>query len=235
MPSPTVNPLLHTVRLRVWDLPTRLFHWALALSAAGLAVTGTLGGDAMNLHFRLGYVVLTLLLFRILWGLIGGYWSRFGSFLYSPATLLAYVRGQRRPEHETGHSPSGALSVFALLTVLAAQVSTGLLSNDEIAFAGPLSHLVSNANVSLATGYHKNVGKWLLLVLVVMHLLAIGYSIWRKRSLVRAMLDGHKVIQSEAPLPASRDDARTRLVALGLLAVCAAATYGIASLAPPAF
>ena len=129
----------HTVR--IWDLPTRLFHWALAACIVGLVVSAKLGGNAMVWHFRLGHAVLALLLFRLVWGLVGGHWSRFAVFWVSPARLLRYVRGQVLPQDTAGHNPLGALSVFALLGAVALQVGTGLFSDDEIAFAGPLTRL----------------------------------------------------------------------------------------------
>ena len=133
-------------KVRVWDLPTRIFHWALVAGVLGLAISGTLGGNAMIWHFRFGYAVLTLLLFRIVWGLVGGRWSRFGAFIYSPQSVFNYLKGRGKAEHSVGHSPIGAGSVFAMLGFLLAQVGTGLLSDDEIAFAGPLTRFVSNAS-----------------------------------------------------------------------------------------
>ncbi|MEZ5701218.1 MAG: cytochrome b/b6 domain-containing protein [Burkholderiaceae bacterium] len=130
-------------------MPTRLFHWALVVCVIGLVVTANVGGNAMNWHFRFGYSVLTLLLFRLVWGLIGGRWSRFARFVYSPGSLLRHLRGEGPPEHSVGHSPTGALSVFALLLVLVAQVGSGLMSDDDIAFAGPFTGLVSGETVSL--------------------------------------------------------------------------------------
>lgn len=211
---------MHTIR--VWDLPTRLFHWLLAASVIGLIVTGSIGGNWMNWHLRLGYAVLTLLLFRLVWGFIGGHWSRFTSFLYAPSSLMNYLRGRAGPEHRVGHSPLGALSVFALLLILMTQVGTGLMSDDEIAFFGPLVRFVSGDAVSLATAYHKNVGKFIVLALVVLHLLAIAYYKWvKKQALVRPMLIGDK--QVPVVVPSARDTALTRLVALLLLGLCSAA------------
>ena len=92
MPEPTAAAALTPVR--VWDLPTRLFHWLLALAVVGSVVSAKIGGGAMVWHFRFGYVVLILIGFRVLWGLVGGRWSRFASFIYSPATLWRYLRGQ---------------------------------------------------------------------------------------------------------------------------------------------
>jgi cytochrome b len=164
-----------THRVRVWDLPTRLFHWLLAACVVLLVVTGYIGGDAMPWHARVGYAVLALLLFRLAWGFVGGRWSRFKSFLYRPASVLAYVGGRAHPDHLVGHNPLGAGSVFAMLLVLAAQVGTGLFADDEIAFTGPLNRFVSNATGLAATWYHKAVGQWLLIGLVVLHLAAIAW------------------------------------------------------------
>jgi cytochrome b len=212
---------MHTIR--VWDLPTRLFHWALVICVIGLVVTANVGGNWMAWHFRFGYSVLTLLLFRMVWGLVGGHWSRFSSFLYAPSTLLRYLRGQGEPSHSVGHSPVGALSVFAMLLVLLAQVGTGLVSDDEIASSGPLVRFVSGHITSLATSYHKNVGRFIVIGLVVLHLAAIAYYRWaKKEKLVLAMIVGDKSIALPAPaVRSSQDTAGTRLLALVLLLACA--------------
>jgi cytochrome b len=225
------NKNLHKVR--VWDLPTRFFHWALVACVIGLAITGTVGGNAMVWHFRFGYTVLALLLFRIVWGLVGGRWSRFGAFIYAPQSVINYLKGQGKPEHGVGHSPIGAGSVFAMLGFLVAQVGTGLLSDDEIAFAGPLTRFVSNAIVSLSTNYHKNIGKWVLLALVLLHIAAIVYYLSRKHNLVGAMLHGDKELV--VPAPPSRDDTVSRLAAVLILAVCGGVAYWVSTLAAPAF
>ena len=218
---------MHTIR--VWDLPTRLFHWLLAACVIGLIVTGSVGGDMMNWHLPMGYAVLTLLLFRLVWGLIGGHWSRFANFIYAPSSLVAYLRGRARPEHKVGHNPLGALSVFALLLILLAQVATGLMSDDEISFFGPLVRFVSGETVSLATRYHKNIGKLIVIALVGVHLLAIAYYKWvKKQSLVRPMIAGDK--QVPLPVPSARDTAFTRLLALVVLVLSAAAVGWLVNL-----
>ena len=217
----------HTVR--VWDLPTRLFHWALVLSIVALIVTAKVGGNAMTWHVRLGCAVLALLAFRLVWGLVGGRWSRFWSFIYSPARTLRYLRGNEAPEDEVGHSPMGALSVFGLLTLLTLQDISGLMSDDEIATAGPLTRFVSGDTVGRATWYHANVGQYLLIALIVLHLLAIlFYVLVRKRTLVRPMVLGDK--QLEHPATPARDDALTRTLALIVLAFCAALAWWVDSL-----
>ena len=219
----------HLNKVRVWDLPTRLFHWALALGVICLAVSGLIGGNAMVWHFRFGHMVLSLLLFRVVWGLVGGRWSRFGAFIYAPQSLINYLKGHGKPEHSVGHSPIGAGSVFAMLGILLAQVGTGLLSDDEIAASGPLTRFVSNATVSLATNYHKNIGKWLLLTLVALHIGAIVFYLWRKHNLVNAMLHGDKELV--VAVPGSRDDALSRAGAVMVFALCAACAAWVASLA----
>ncbi|MBS3996645.1 MAG: cytochrome b/b6 domain-containing protein [Hydrogenophaga sp.] len=212
--------------LRVWDLPTRLFHWLLALLVAGLLITGNIGGNWMVWHFRFGYAVLSLLLFRLVWGFAGGHWSRFGQFVYGPGTTWAYLRGQGTPRQSTGHTPLGALSVLALLLVLLAQVSTGLISDDEISFFGPLTRYVSGDTVSMATRYHKNVGKFVVLALVVLHILAIVfYRIARRQDLVGPMITGDKRV--DADLPASQDTTAHRVGALLIWLTCAGLVYSM--------
>ena len=202
--------------VRVWDLPTRLFHWALVVCIVGLVTTAQIGGNAMEWHFRFGSSVLTLLLFRLLWGFVGGHWSRFSTFLYSPASLLRYLRGHEVDGQPLGHSPLGALSVFAILGLLLLQVGTGLFSDDEIAAVGPLSKLASGAVVSQLTHYHKDIGKVIVLILLLLHIGAIAfYRIKRKKDLIRPMLIGD--VSSPTPQLASRDDAGSRALAAVIL------------------
>lgn len=206
--------------VRVWDLPTRVFHWALVASVIGLVTTAQLGGDAMAWHFRFGYTMLSLLLFRIIWGVVGGRWSRFASFIYSPATVFRYLKGQGQPEHSIGHNPLGAASVVALLGFLLIQVASGLISDDEIATAGPLGKFVSSSLVSNATFYHKDIGKLILIGLVVLHIGAILFYLVKKgENLVRPMIRGDKETMIVAQ--SSRDDARSRTLAAAVFLGCA--------------
>ncbi|MDP2367080.1 cytochrome b/b6 domain-containing protein [Rhodoferax sp.] len=210
--------------VRVWDLPTRVAHWSLVVCVIGLVVTSQVGGAAMAWHFRFGYGVLSLLLFRVVWGMVGGHWSRFSAFLYSPSTMLRYLRGQREAAHSVGHSPLGAASVFAMLLLLSAQVATGLISDDEIDTSGPLTRWVSAALVSSATFYHRKVGKIVLILLILTHLGAIAYYHFKKHEkLVSAMIHGDKAV--DQPTFCSRDDGRSRLGALAIFLVCAALVW----------
>ena len=224
MPARPAQPASATVtttaaqKVRVWDLPTRLFHWLLALAIVALVVTAKVGGNAMHWHLQLGQAVLALLIFRLLWGVFGGRWSRFAHFVYAPGTLLRYLRGQGTPEHSAGHSPLGALSVWAMLLVLLAQVASGLLSDDEIAFSGPLTRFASGDTVSLATHYHAHWGQYLIYALMGLHLLAVVYYSLQRRGLVRAMITGDKRLAE--PVPPASDTGASRLLAafLALLA-----------------
>ncbi len=216
-------------RIRVWDLPTRLFHWTLAVAVLGLVVTANLGGNWMIWHMRLGYSVFALLLFRFVWGFVGGRWSRFTHFVYGPAQVLRYIRGQGNQTQAVGHSPLGALSVFALLFMLSAQVGTGLFSDDEIAFFGPLVSLVSSDTVALLTWYHKNIGKPALIGLVVLHILAVLYYRFVKRSdLLGAMIGGDKLLDHHTEN--SADGPRERLLAVLVLALCVMAVWWVTGL-----
>lgn len=216
LPTPTA--------VRVWDLPTRLFHWLLAATVIASVVSAKIGGGAMVWHHRFGYLVLALLAFRLVWGLVGGRWSRFASFVFAPATLWRYVRGTSRPgeQLDVGHSPTGALSVFAILAVLIGQVGTGLFSDDEIAFIGPLNRFVSTDSGLAATSWHKTWGQWLIIGLVVLHVLAIVAYLMKRHDLIKPMLQGDKALPPGTP--ASADGMAQRLLALML----AAAALGLA-------
>ena len=226
-------PQIPLHKTRVWDLPTRLFHWVLVACVTGSTVSGLVGGSSLVWHFRFGYGVIALLAFRLIWGLVGGRWSRFGAFIYTPQSILHYIRGRGKPEHSVGHSPLGALSVFALLGFLAAQVSTGLLSDDEVAYSGPLTHLVSNATVKLATFYHAAVGKWVLLGLVLLHIGAVIFYQRRQHKLINAMMHGDKTLA--LAVPSSRDDLVSRTTALVIFTLCGAGAYWISTLAARGF
>lgn len=212
-----------TVAVRVWDLPTRTFHWILALCVPASLSSAWLGGNAMVWHMRFGYLIFALLLFRLPWGLFGGRWSRFRNFAYAPATSLRYLRGRSRPDehHHVGHNPLGAFSVFGLLAILAAQVGTGLFADDEIATTGPLIKFVSGKTSAMLTHWHTTFGQWLILALVVLHIAAVLFYLFgRKLNLVWPMLNGDKLLTAD--VPSSVDTPGSRLLALAIFAAAAA-------------
>lgn len=215
-------------RVRVWDLPTRVFHWSLVLCFVGLVVTGEVGGAAMPWHFRMGYAVLSLLLFRLVWGFVGGRWSRFSGFVVGPATIWRYLQGRGTPQQSVGHNPLGSLSVLALLMFALLQVLAGLFSDDEIATAGPLAKLASSSWVSFATHYHTEIGKLILIVLVLLHVAAvIFYRVKHKENLVTPMLRGDKELA--IPFESARDDTQSRGLALLVFVLCAGLVSGLVS------
>jgi cytochrome b len=225
-PTPTASSVV-----RVWDLPTRLFHWLLAAAVISQVITGTIGGAAMTWHFRGGYCVFTLIVFRIVWGLVGGHWSRFANFLYGPSSVLRYVRGQPLSGDlfHVGHNPLGSASVFAMLAMLAIQVATGLVADDEITNVGPLNRYVSTAFGLSMTAWHKGPGIALILALVILHVAAIVFYTWRKgHDLVRPMVGGDKLLVGA--VPASADDRLTRVRALAIALACAALVAAVVKL-----
>jgi cytochrome b len=171
---------------RIWDLPIRLFHWTLAALIGLSWWSAEEHKDA--LHLWSGMAILTLLLFRILWGFFGSSTARFSSFVRGPASVFAYLRGQWRG---IGHTPLGALSVLALLLVLALQVGLGLVAQDEDGLmAGPLANLVGLSTSEAATELHESLFN-ILLALIALHIAAIAYyRLFRRKDLVTPMITG---------------------------------------------
>ena len=218
-------------RVRVWDLPTRAFHIFLMLCIFGLIATGEVGGNALQLHFWLGYMVLTLVLFRLVWGFVGGHWSRFANFVPKPAQLRTYVqtlRDQQAPR-SIGHNPLGALSVLGMLGLLLLQVFSGFISDDDISNSGPWAALAPSDWISLATEYHSDIGKVLLILLIALH---VGAVLYYKRikhdDLITPMLTGDKVLPEETHH--SRDTHTSRIFALSILFGCAYVVYRLIKL-----
>lgn len=216
--------------IRVWDWPVRLCHWALVLTIAALYATGEYGWLDMDWHFRFGYLALALVLFRLIWGVIGSEHARFTDFVRGPSTILAYFnnwRGADLASQYPGHNPLGALSVLALLALLLVQALTGLFSNDQIQWYGPLAERISQGASDTATSWHK-LGQKVLLALIALHLLAIaGHRVLRREILVAPMLHGRKV-------SAVADDARWRspILALVVFAACLALVWAISVYGP---
>lgn len=175
-------------KVRVWDLPVRLFHWALVLLVAALSATHEF--HMMEVHILLGQGMLGLILFRLIWGLIGSSTARFSSFLRGPRRVLAYLRA---PGGAFGHNPIGGWSVVAMLAVLAIQVGLGLFASDEDGeHYGPLSHLVSYDTATSLAERHETFFN-VLLALIGLHLAAIVYYRLAKREdLVTPMITGRR-------------------------------------------
>jgi cytochrome b len=184
-----------SARTRIWDLPTRLFHWLLAALVIFSFTTGKLGGDWLTWHFRSGYAIASLLLFRLLWGFAGSRYAKFASFLPSPSRIWRTVRSteSRAVPVSAGHSEIGTLSVYALLIVLALQVSTGVFTNDGSFTEGPWVKFISEALSNRLSRIHYY-NHWVIVGLTALHVAAIGYYLLaRKEDLLTPMLTGDKL------------------------------------------
>ena len=186
----------------LWDWPTRLFHWGVVVCLPLAWWTAEEG--QMNRHKWLGYTVLVLVLFRIIWGFVGSRHSRFGDFLRSPPAVLAWLRG--RHVHAPGHNPLGGWSVMVLLTLLLAQAVSGLFNTDDIFFRGPFHYAASTG----LQGFMGSMHEWafdLLLVMIALHVAAVAWHQWgRREPLIQAMLRGRSGERhgETAPVPGWR-------------------------------
>ncbi len=185
----------NTAQVKVWDVPVRLFHW---LSVAGF-VLAYISAEThkMALHMWVGYALLALLLFRVVWGFVGSRYARFGSFVFPPQQTLAYVRSLRsgHATHYYGHNPAGALMVFALLGVLAAIFVSGLVTLAVIDYEGPLLFLANAVSDDTAYFFRHahDVFVNVALLLIPLHLLGVAAgSIQHGENLARAMVTGMK-------------------------------------------
>ncbi len=220
-------------RSLVWDLPTRIFHWGLALSLCGSWATAEAGFDWTETHFLFGYTAITFLLFRFVWGLIGPRHARFSSYRLSPKQVFSALRNvfTRNPGTSVGHSSIGALSAILMMLLVAVQTGTGMFISDDIFYAGPYNPIVSGDTAGmLANIHHTNFT--ILQVVVVIHILAIAWYAWGKRqNLVMPMLTGTKSLtpdQSDKAIESSKI-----MTALIILVIAAGIVTLLVQLAPP--
>ncbi|HCB15238.1 MAG TPA: hypothetical protein DEP36_16960 [Gammaproteobacteria bacterium] len=182
----------------VWDLPTRLFHWVLA----GLMIAQWWTAEqssTMDYHIWGGYAVLTLVLFRLIWGFVGSDTVRFSDFVRGPVAALGYVKALLRGETPLylGHNPMGGWSIVAMLILLLVQAGTGLFANDDILIEGPLYAWVSKDTSDWLTAIHRfNFN--LLLVVIAVHITAVlFYLLVKRENLIHPMLSGRKHLPLE--------------------------------------
>ena len=185
---------MNSNRHRLWDLPTRLFHWLLVLAIAAAIISGQLGGNLIVWHGRIGLLIVGLIVFRLIWGVLGSTYARFAHFFPTVARIKAYLRGEWR---QPGHNPLGALSVFAVLALVAFQAVSGLFANDDIAFNGPLYDLVGRDLSNSLSGLH-HLASNALYALIGLHLAAIAfYMRVKKKNLVKPMITGWREGEGE--------------------------------------
>jgi len=209
-------------KVRIWDLPTRLFHWALVALVIAMVWTGSTG--KLELHMTLGQAVLTLVLFRLVWGFTGNRYARFSAFVTGPVTCLRYLGSLFSSSGSThvGHNPAGGYAVLAMLLLLAVQAGSGLFTSDDIFTDGPLFSKVSSETGALLSTVHRRT-IWLLLGVIGLHLLAnLFYLVVKKNDLISPMVTGRKT----APTVADAGRGGHPLLALVILVVCAAIVFG---------
>ena len=190
------------VTIEVWDLPVRLFHWALVLLLIGLYVSYRMG--EMTWHGWMGQAVLVLVVFRLAWGVVGSEFARFSDFVRGPGAVWAYLRsfGRGMPDRP-GHNPLGGWSVLAMLLVLLVQATLGLFANDDIFFDGPLRHLVSDSLSAQLTSLHR-LNFYVILALVAVHVGAVlFYWLALGKNLIVPVLTGRGSFP-EAEVPSYR-------------------------------
>ncbi|OFX11192.1 MAG: hypothetical protein A2516_09475 [Alphaproteobacteria bacterium RIFOXYD12_FULL_60_8] len=225
-------------RIKVWDAPIRLFHWALVILVTFNFIAIKLGGPAKvlqklgykgfitdtDLHMLSGQTLLTLMVFRFGYGLIGSTTARFSNFLTSPLKVWMYLRSGGLGRW-AGHNPAGGWMAALMLVVLGAMAGLGLFANDDIMADGPLMHLVGKTTSDSLTWYHRLLSR-VLLGLVVLHVAAIiYYRRVKKDNLIPPMLHGYKDWPENEPVPSI--SFTHPLLALGLLGASAALVIGV--------
>lgn len=189
-----------SIKVRVWDAPLRLFHWSLVIAVFAAIFTGLQGGSWMDRHTTAGLAVVGLLSFRLAWLVLGSTYARIPALFRAFIALPQYLKGDWRT---LGHNPLGVMSMVALLLMLGWQAVSGLFTNDEIAFSGPLSRLVSRSDSLYITGLHR-LGLWIMVGLIAVHVLAVLYHVFvLKHNIVKPMLTGDTEKTDEQQQPAT--------------------------------
>jgi len=183
-----------TSMTRVWDLPTRIFHWSLASLFVFMILSAEVFDNMIEWHMRAGYCVIALLVFRILWGFFGSHFSRFKQFVKNPIVASRYALGifSGKATHELGHNPAGAWMVVVLILGLLLQALSGLFISDDIFWEAPFYGVLSDDLTSLAGQIHDTLQS-VLIWLVGIHVAAVLWHRFRYRDpLIGAMIHGKK-------------------------------------------
>lgn len=182
----------HDDRHLAWDLPLRLFHWTLVALIALQYASGEFDLIPMSWHYWFGYATLTLVVFRVLWGVGGSQTSRFSDFVRGPRGVIRHVVDMLngRAAARLGHNPLGGWSVVLMLASVGVQAVSGLFSSDDIMEQGPLFARVSSDTVEWMTRIH-HLNRYVLAALIVLHIAAIAlHRVIRNENLVAPMLHG---------------------------------------------
>ncbi|TCV86414.1 cytochrome b/b6 domain-containing protein [Sulfurirhabdus autotrophica] len=193
------NPNIQTIK--IWDLPTRLFHWSLVILLGVSWASIELSDNAFNIHEYSGYTILSLVIFRVLWGIFGSTTSRFRTFIRGLQPTIAYAKTllQSKPGNQIGHNPLGGWMVLLMLGFLLFQAVTGLFSNDDVSSEGPLAHWISKDISDILSGLHHESFD-ILLVIVGLHIAAVlFYRFFKRDNLITPLITGFKPLAGETP------------------------------------
>ena len=197
------------MKIKVWDLPIRICHWMLVIIIAFQFISVKVLDEGMltnatQWHFYAGYACLAIIIFRVLWGVLGTHYAKFSQFVLSPIKTLHYLRGMGLQSH-VGHNPAGAYSVIALVSLILAQAISGLFTTDDIFNDGPYYGVLDDFWQDVVNYIHHNI-VYVLLGFIVLHIGAIlFYKVKHKQHLTSAMITGQKTVskttQSQGPFP----------------------------------
>ena len=205
--------------MRVWDAPTRLFHWLIVLLVPAAYIS--IKGGFPAVHLAIGYTMLALLLFRLVWGFAGSDTARFSRFLTSPRAALRHLRHLtvREADTQIGHNAAGGWMVALMLVLLATQVTTGLCARDRHQNAGPLAKYFDDGTVKLLSTIHA-INFKLIFAAAVIHVLVVGVYVFVKRQdLVRPMVTGKKRLPAATRAPRMASPLLAALVLAAALVV----------------
>lgn len=186
-------------KIKVWDLPTRIFHVLLIFSFFFMIYSGLKGGNIMQWHLKIGILLLILIIFRIIWGIIGSDTAKFKNFIKSPKAIINYIKNGINEDKQPGHNPLGALMIISLIFLIFLQILTGLITNDENSFLynGYLSSIINNDNIKiLARNVHIKLF-WIILFFVIIHIIVIlCYKHIKNHNLIKPMITGVKYLNT---------------------------------------
>ena len=192
----TINQLI-----KVWDLPIRLFHWSVVICFAVSWGSVELFDNAMQVHLYAGYAMLTLVLFRVIWGFIGSGTARFSQFITGLRPTMAYASTllKPRPSYYLGHNPLGGWAVMAMLALLILQAMTGLFANDDLLTSGPLAHWVGKDWSDTISEVHQIAFNFLLAVIGIHIVAVLFYRFFKHNNLIVTMITGYKSLPNTIP------------------------------------
>jgi cytochrome b len=200
----------------VWDRPVRIVHWLIVILLAALVVTGLKKGDWLAWHMRAGQVLLTLVIFRVIWGFVGSQHARFRAFLRGPRAVTRYARSLARPPHEphATHNPLGGWMVMLLIAGLLVQAGSGLFANDDVLWDGPLVKWVTKETSDAITSVHRRFW-WVLLGFAAAHITAaVSYLVVFRENLIHAMVTGRKRLPPEVVMPRGAQGSMAKALAI---------------------